>query len=94
MEQAVVEFIRRLFDRLPYVIGRIVLFVFSWGRLRCDPWKAIYWRSDIFKFTWCRIDNYERTIVTSDGVRWTGYLVILGFFVGLAAFALWLIVKL
>lgn len=74
-------------DRVPYGMGRLTIFVFSFGSLRSERWAKLGWLSELFAGPlWLR--SHGHVIVTRRGVRWTGYFIIALILCGFATLVL------
>ena len=87
----IAEIIGILADRLFYVVGRVVILLFSFGRWQSEPWRPQIWTSELFSGPFAQCVNGQ-LLVTPRGVRWaaSGVIVMMGFvFAGLVLVIMW-----
>lgn len=73
MERLIVHCIGFVIDRVPYAIGRVAVFLFTFDSVNCEPWKPVIWDAAPFSKPWCTRINGE-TYVTHWGTRWAGWI--------------------
>ena len=92
MEKFFVQCIGMVFDWVPYVVGRLAVFVLTWDTVRCERWQPLVWSTDLRTQPWWdRVDG--RVYVTRNGARWIGAIVLAAVIAGMFAGVLWLILK-
>jgi hypothetical protein len=92
MDEFLLQCMGLFLDWVPYVIGRVALFILTFGQLRCEKWEPLIWDTDLFgKPWWKRVEG--RIVVTSIGVRATGSFVMVGVFLAILLPIVWLITR-
>jgi hypothetical protein len=92
MDQYIVQCIAFFLDWVPYTVGRLSVFVFTFDFLHCERWRPIIWDTNIFGHRWTRRVNGE-LMVTQWGARWIGAVVMAISFVAMVFLVFWRVSK-
>jgi hypothetical protein len=93
MERLFVECIAFMIDRVPYALGRVAIFIFTFDSVECEPWEPILRETNPFAHQWW-IKEGNDIIATHWGARWVGFFVIILLFFSMIGAVVWWISKL
>ena len=82
-----------MIDRVPYALGRVLIFIITFDSVECETWEPILYETNPFAHPWW-VKEGNKVVVTHWGIRWTGWFGLIALFFAMIGMVVWYISKL